>query len=178
MSQVKNELIESLFNAGKISFQEALTLASREEAKPEPSMYEGAWLARKTTIDMNKNTFVNSLIEPQYENEDGKQVLVSFDLNKCVELMKWLGVQWINTNTGQMEDVTVDKLKEVLKKNAMDAVNGLLEQEENGKESWPVSSHGFTATAYFDDDEHKKICLEIEYIPMSAANWIEKSSIS
>jgi hypothetical protein len=179
MSQVKNELIESLFNAGKISFQEALILASKEEVQLEPTMYEGAVAGQSNLRELNMRTFIDSLIEPQYENENGEKVLVSFDIDKCIKSMEWFGVKWHNPTTGKEEKVTPEMLKEVLRDHIRRAINGLLEHyESEGKEEWPVSSHGFTTTAYFDDDKFETICVEIEYIPLSAANWIKTKLIS
>lgn len=178
----KTEIIETLYKAGKITFEEAMTLASKEETKLEPTMYGGAWMAHKTTIDMNKNNFINSLIEPTYEEDHntGEKILLSLDLDKIISIMHHIDHKWYNHVTGQMEEVTLVKLKDYLTRTVRTCIEEFIDQNGECKvnDYRVIDCAGFLIICKWENKEMTNVEVSVRYVPVETTDFIEYDKIA
>lgn len=108
---MKTELIKQLYEEGKITFDQAMTLASNEDAQI-PSPVE----SNTRPIQNKKDIFIKTLVEDMINHNEEDGLLLSFDINKVVEYMNSSGWTW-----GENE-VTVDMFKGTLKSYLKDVI--------------------------------------------------------
>ena len=148
------ELIKQLYEEGKITFDQVMTLASNEEAQI-PSPVESS--AR--SIQNKKEIFIKTLVEDMINHNEEDGLLLSFDINKVVEYMNSSGWTW------RENEVTVDMFKETLKSYLNDVISDTVNDyldgawEDTYSESdtqWPcyhtIQGGGIEVESWYNND--------------------------
>lgn len=107
MTQTKEQIIESLYKAGKITFQEAMTLSSPEGTSDEPEVVVRERISEQKWIDQKEeiiNEYLDKITYECYDEDDPKhEVNYAFDVDKCIKVMKANNWKWLALADGGSE---------------------------------------------------------------------------
>ena len=120
----KREIIENLYKAGKITFEEAITLASVPSEEPLVTFKDGViedpiveqQNAREETI----SEFIKQIVDEYYDEEYDPDENLAFDSAHCVKAMNDCGWRWFHCKTDQ---ITVEEFKEELRHIVRDVID-------------------------------------------------------
>lgn len=175
----KTEIIETLYKTGKITFEEAMTLASETNKDPEVTLYGGAVVSQKQT---NIDNLVKGLIEPTYEEDHntGEKTLLSLDLDKIISIMHHIDHKWYNHVSGQMEEVTLVKLKDYLTGTVRTCIEKFIDQNSGGKvdDYRFIDGAGFLIICKWEDKEMTSVEVSVRYVPVETTDFIKYDKIA
>lgn len=176
MAATKAEIIEALYKAGKITFQEAMTLSAQEGKPIEPTMYEGAQQGQENlrAIARRKEEIIEEYLDEitdhcydDKEDPEHKQNM-AFDIDCCVEAMdandwKWVTGQIDEQGGFAMETVDHDRFRKDLRSFIRNVIDQIIEKRqrndpkdrENGFESF-YGTGGIEVTGWIEEEKDGK----------------------
>lgn len=151
MSKTRNEIIEGLYKAGKITFEEAMALSSQPETPIEPALIESVYGIPSSPISP-VDELINAAVEDAFNPDpdpDEPELTLGFNAEKVAALMKADGWSWVG-----YEEVTPVEIKKVSRSLIKDCVNTLRQdiQEEPDRTYYRAYSEtgGLRAEAEYD----------------------------
>lgn len=179
----KQEIIESLYKEGKITFQEAMTLSANEgpQATGVPTLTEGAQSDQEKIWEQERHKteiieeFLNEITDECYDDKDDPdhKVNLAFDIDKCVKAMDVNNWTWATGNLTpdgslEMEYVSHNLFRKDLRqyiRNVINLVNKKRkendpEERKNGFESF-YGTGGIEVTGWIEEEEDGKERLVI-----------------
>lgn len=176
MAATKAEIIEALYKAGKITFQEAMTLSAQEGKPVEPTMYEGAQQgqANLRSIARRKEEIIEEYLDEitdqcYDEVEDPKhEQNMAFDIDRCVEAMdandwKWVTGKVMENGDFEMTTVSHELFRKELRSYIRNVIDQIVEKHqrndpkdrENGFESF-CGTGGIEVTGWIEEEKDGK----------------------
>ena len=167
----KNEIIENLYKSGKITFEEAKTLANTSGKEPELTLIEGV----ANVKNMKKDQIIKDCIDEIIYGADDDLSRESFDIDKCIKAMKANNWKWVARHPRSfcdMEEVTYDIFKEELEEHVRSVIDGVLDNYNNKVHVedgyfYSIESGGIKVTGWIEDwgeGYGNKLCVKPEFI--------------
>ena len=155
MSKTRNEIIEGLYKAGKITFEEAMVLSSQSETPTELTLIEGVHgvpSAPISPVDELVNLAIEDLFNPDPDPDD-PEIALGFNAEKVVALMKADDWNWVG-----YDEITPDAIKKVARSLVQDCVNTMKQDIEEDPERGYFRTYsetgGLRAEAEYDVKEN------------------------
>ena len=171
MTQTKEQIIESLYKAGKITFQEAMTLSSPEGTSGEPEVAVRERISEQKWIDQKEeiiNEYLDKITYECYDEDDPEhEVNYAFDVDKCIKVMKANNWKWLADCGSEVPDretftkrlrslirTTIDNV--IAKRQAFDP------KDVDGGFYYSVGTGGIEIAGWIENDADGKERLVIE----------------
>ena len=153
----KSEIIENLYKSGKITFEEAITLASVPGKEPLVTIKEGEIVSHRNLKEETIEEFVKEIVDEYYDEKISDENM-AFDSVKCVKAMNANSWKWWRCEGDEM---TVDEFKDGLRSIIRDVIASLIKSykecllEGNINENGPyanIETGGIRVEGWIDVD--------------------------
>lgn len=171
----KCDIIENLYKAGKITFEEAMVLAGKPESERETTLIEGSLNSQENIKQTILDEYLGRIVDEYYvedENNPDDHTNLAFDVEKCVEAMGANDWTWVSDRDGvyEQEPVTVERFKSHLRTYIQDVINGVLQnyrdkQDEEGGYYYCTECGGIRVSGWIDEYNDKEyLVIKPEFI--------------
>lgn len=173
MTQTKEQIIESLYKAGKITFQEAMTLSSPEGTSGEPEVVVRERISEQKWIDHKEeiiNEYLDKITYEYYDEDDPKhEVNYAFDVDKCIKVMKANNWKWLAVADGGSEVPDRETFTKQLRHLIRTTIDNVIAKRQafdpkdvDGGFYYSVGTGGIEIAGWIENDEDGKERLVIE----------------
>lgn len=174
----KNEIIENLYKAGKITFEEAMVLAGKPETERETTPTEdslNSLISQENIKQTILDEYLGRIVDEYYvedENDPDDHTNLAFDVENCVKAMEANNWTWVSDRYGvyEQEPVTVERFKSHLRTYIQDVINGVLQnyrdkQDEEGGYYYCTECGGIRVSGRIDEYNGKEyLVIKPEFI--------------